>query len=144
MKIRNYITEIRAEVNGTIQVFSGPMVPGTSFEDAQRYCEENGLGYCKVVGVEDEVTELKREIDRLQEKIKELEYKNNIKDFFSKIKKRPLPWEEKVYYGNRFNPTCKEHSLQDFFKIGNYITRDEIEAEKEAAQEKFIKQLFDK
>ena len=31
-------------------VWSGPKVPGISFEDAQNYCEANGLGYCTVTG----------------------------------------------------------------------------------------------
>lgn len=30
--------------------WQGPHVPGTSLEDAQRYCNEHGLGYCRVVG----------------------------------------------------------------------------------------------
>lgn len=149
MKIRNYLTEIRAEVNGTIQVFSGPMVPGTSFEEAQKYCEENGLGYCIVIGVEDEVTELKREIDRLQEKIKELETRESLSEVVERLNKLKRfdksPWDrnDQVYFGTKFSPTCIEHSLQDLYKIGNYMTSDEIAAEKEAAQEKFFKELWE-
>lgn len=30
--------------------WQGPHVPGTSIEDAQRYCDTNGMGYCRVVG----------------------------------------------------------------------------------------------
>lgn len=30
--------------------FQGPHVPGTSLEDAQRYCNEHGMGYCRVTG----------------------------------------------------------------------------------------------
>lgn len=30
--------------------WQGPYVPGTSIEDAQRYCDTNGMGYCRVVG----------------------------------------------------------------------------------------------
>jgi hypothetical protein len=46
-----YVTEIQALNPHTkdLRIWSGPHVPGISFEDAQRYCDEN-LGYCKVVG----------------------------------------------------------------------------------------------
>ena len=30
--------------------WQGPHVPGTSLEDAQRYCNEHGMGYARVVG----------------------------------------------------------------------------------------------
>lgn len=30
--------------------WQGPHVPGTSLEDAQRYCNEHGMGYCRVTG----------------------------------------------------------------------------------------------
>lgn len=30
--------------------WQGPHVPGTSLEDAQRYCNEHGMGYCRVIG----------------------------------------------------------------------------------------------
>lgn len=137
MKIRNYLTEIRAEVNGTIQVFSGPMVPGTSFEEAQKYCEENGLGYCIVVGVEDEVTELKREIDRLQEKIKELETMERYYQINERLRKDPLIQPYKLgdtWYGTSTNfegngvrqgfksRDCGLHNkmLDDFYKGGKY------------------------
>lgn len=32
-------------------MYRGPNVPGISFEDAQRFCEENGLGYCHIDGI---------------------------------------------------------------------------------------------
>lgn len=48
-----YTTEIRAQSpqDGKIKLYAGPHVPGNSFEDAEKYCEENGLGYCWVTGV---------------------------------------------------------------------------------------------
>lgn len=47
-----YVTEIKAikPSTGELTTYGGPNVPGISFEDAQDYCENNGLGYCKVVG----------------------------------------------------------------------------------------------
>lgn len=47
-----YVTEIKAikPSTGELTTYGGPNVPGSSFKDAQDYCEENGLGYCKVVG----------------------------------------------------------------------------------------------
>ncbi len=51
--IQMYCTEISAyyHVTGKLLLWTGPLVPGTSFEDAQQYCEDNGLGYCKVNGI---------------------------------------------------------------------------------------------
>jgi hypothetical protein len=48
-----YITEIKAlsPHTGELKTYCGPEVPGISFADAQNYCENNGLGYCKVVGL---------------------------------------------------------------------------------------------
>jgi len=37
--------------DGQIKTFVGPNVPGESFEDAQTYCDNNGLGYCQVDGI---------------------------------------------------------------------------------------------
>ena len=47
-----YVTEIKAidPTTGEMLVWAGPNVPGDSFEAAEKYCQENGLGYCKVVG----------------------------------------------------------------------------------------------
>ena len=46
-----YVTEIQALNPHTkeLKIWEGPHVKGISFEDAQRYCDEN-LGYCRVVG----------------------------------------------------------------------------------------------
>lgn len=47
-----WLTEIFAKdpVDGLYKPFCGPNVPGITFEDAERYCQENGLGYCRVLG----------------------------------------------------------------------------------------------
>lgn len=37
--------------DGELKNYIGPNVPGISFADAQDYCENNGLGYCKVNGL---------------------------------------------------------------------------------------------
>lgn len=47
-----WVTSIQA-VNpktGNIELWSGPNVPGLSFKDAEKYCDQNGMGYCKVLG----------------------------------------------------------------------------------------------
>lgn len=46
-----YTTTINAIKDGNLLTFCGPNVPGISFEDAETYCEMNGLGYCKVDGL---------------------------------------------------------------------------------------------
>lgn len=47
-----YCTEIRAinPVTGQLSTWAGPNVPGISFKTAEEYCQQNGLGYCKVIG----------------------------------------------------------------------------------------------
>lgn len=47
-----WLTEIRAvdPVDGQMKTWAGPDVPGNSREEAERYCQENGLGYCEVIG----------------------------------------------------------------------------------------------
>jgi len=47
-----YITEIKAlSRNGELKTWAGPNVPGISFKDAEEYCQRNGLGYCRVIGL---------------------------------------------------------------------------------------------
>lgn len=45
-----YSTIIKAinPITNELNTFVGPNVEGISFEDAQNYCENNGLGYCQV------------------------------------------------------------------------------------------------
>lgn len=47
-----YITEIKAVCpkTGEVKLYCGPDVPGINIKTAQEYCENNGLGYCKVIG----------------------------------------------------------------------------------------------
>lgn len=47
-----YVTEIKAldPKTGEMKTWGGPNVPGISFATAEQYCEQNGLGYCKVIG----------------------------------------------------------------------------------------------
>lgn len=48
-----YTTTIRAidPTDGGLKTWSGPKVPGISFSDAEQFCQNNSLGYCKVDGV---------------------------------------------------------------------------------------------
>lgn len=48
-----YTTTIKAisPIDGELKTYGGPNVPGISFADAQNYCENNGLSYCKVDGL---------------------------------------------------------------------------------------------
>lgn len=47
-----FTTTIRAvdPSDGELKVWMGPNVPGISFKDARYYCDENGLGYCEILG----------------------------------------------------------------------------------------------
>jgi hypothetical protein len=51
--MRLHTTTIRAICphTGEFKTYEGPQVIGTSFDDAQKYCDNNGLGYCKVESV---------------------------------------------------------------------------------------------
>lgn len=57
--MNHYVTEIRAldPLSGRMKIWCGPNVPALNYAEADRYCQENGLGYCMVVG------ELIEEID---------------------------------------------------------------------------------
>ena len=50
--MRLWTTEIRAicPIFGVLLTWGGRSDPGLSPADAMRYCQQNGLGYCKVVG----------------------------------------------------------------------------------------------
>jgi hypothetical protein len=52
---KRWITEIRAlpwnsDNPDDIGIWRGPHVPGETAEEAQKWCWENGLGHCKVIG----------------------------------------------------------------------------------------------
>lgn len=36
--------------DGELKLWFGPNVPAISFNDARNYCDNNGLGYCKIHG----------------------------------------------------------------------------------------------
>ena len=50
--MKYWTTEIRAidPIDGYLKNWCGPNVPGESWEDAEKYCQENGLGYCRITG----------------------------------------------------------------------------------------------
>lgn len=47
-----WVTEIHAidPRDGEMKVWCGPDVPGINHDDAVNYCQQNGLGYCQVLG----------------------------------------------------------------------------------------------
>jgi len=47
-----YTTTIKAidPKTGELKEWMGPVIDAISFKHAKRYCNENGLGYCKVIG----------------------------------------------------------------------------------------------
>jgi hypothetical protein len=51
--MNQYTTLIHAVCphDGQIKTYFGPNIPAISFADAEDYCERNGLGYCKVLGL---------------------------------------------------------------------------------------------
>lgn len=50
--MRMWVTLIKAidPSNGQLKTWGGPNVPGINHDDAIRYCQENELGYCDVLG----------------------------------------------------------------------------------------------
>jgi hypothetical protein len=50
--MRLWCTEIRAicPISGEMRVYGGPNIRAITRELAFIYCQENGLGYCKIVG----------------------------------------------------------------------------------------------
>lgn len=51
--MKYFVTEINAicPISGELKRFCGPNIPAISFNMAVNYCQTNGLGYCKVIGV---------------------------------------------------------------------------------------------
>lgn len=47
-----YVTKITAinPKDGNLYTWLGPYIDADSFYEAQVYCENNGLGYCEVIG----------------------------------------------------------------------------------------------
>jgi hypothetical protein len=50
--MKRYCTEVRAIKPGTgeLTTYCGPEVPGLTLAHAEQYCQDNGLGYCRVLG----------------------------------------------------------------------------------------------
>lgn len=52
--MKRWVTEVTAidpaNIERGIIRWAGPEVPGETVEEAERYCQENGLGYCRVLG----------------------------------------------------------------------------------------------
>lgn len=46
--MKTFTTYIHALVDGEIRLFEGPHVNGEDENDAKRYCDRNGLGYCEI------------------------------------------------------------------------------------------------
>lgn len=48
--MRQWVTEIRAidPITGELKEYMGPNVLGINLQDAEYFCQNNGLGYCKV------------------------------------------------------------------------------------------------
>lgn len=51
--MKQYTTIIKAidPKDGQMKTWSGPKVQAKSFAGAARFCQKNGLGYCKVDGM---------------------------------------------------------------------------------------------
>lgn len=50
--MKKFTTEIRAidPDDNEIKLWQGPHISANDFVAAEKYCQENGLGYCKVIG----------------------------------------------------------------------------------------------
>lgn len=50
--MKYWVTELKAidPKTGELRTYGGPHVPGISKKDAERYCQQNGLGYLVVIG----------------------------------------------------------------------------------------------
>jgi len=51
--MNQYVTSITAvdPKDGQLKEWGGPNVPGITQADAERYCQQNGLGYCRIDGI---------------------------------------------------------------------------------------------
>jgi hypothetical protein len=69
--MRKFRTEIKAisPIDGELKTFDGPVIQSISYDLAQQYCDNNGLGYCKVVG----------------ELVAVIPMKNGIADFYKSV-----------------------------------------------------------
>ena len=71
-----WVTELKAihPTKGILTNYMGPYIEADSLELAEKHCEENGLGYCKVIGELDSeldyntATEIKNFSEKLKHK----------------------------------------------------------------------------
>jgi len=69
--MKKWVTEILAidPVSGQLKTYGGPHIDASTWEEATRFCQTNGLGYCRVVGQliaeVDEKTGVKIDYDNL-------------------------------------------------------------------------------
>lgn len=74
--MKRWVTEIKAihPIKGELTNYMGPYIEADSLELAEKHCEENGLGYCKVIGELasqldfETLTEIKNFSERLKHK----------------------------------------------------------------------------
>jgi hypothetical protein len=50
--VKRWCTEIKAidPSDQVMKTWCGPNVPGETEDQARKYCDDNGLGYCKIIG----------------------------------------------------------------------------------------------
>lgn len=50
--MKQFATEIQAidPKDGKLKRWVGPPIPANTWEEAEDYCQKNGLGYCEVTG----------------------------------------------------------------------------------------------
>lgn len=67
--MKTFLTQLRAINNqtGELATYMGMRIPAESHEDAQRYCDENGMGYLRVIG--EFIEEIDSDIDYINQKL---------------------------------------------------------------------------
>jgi len=62
-KMKIFTTTIRAidPKDGELKLWFGPNINAISFQDARKWCDNNDLGYCEILG--ELVAEIETEID---------------------------------------------------------------------------------
>ncbi len=75
--MKKFTTEIRAidPLDGELKLWQGPNVESLNWEAAELYCQNNGLGYCKVVGELDE--EIGWDVALFASKLEQIKNNNN-------------------------------------------------------------------
>jgi hypothetical protein len=75
--MKKFTTEIRAidPNDGELKVWQGPNIEALNWQEAEMYCQNNGLGYCKVVG--EFVEEIGWEVALFASKLEQIKNNNN-------------------------------------------------------------------